>query len=166
MGENFEKTFATKIGKCTKFSSCMNKIKDTLNVTMKKKKRIILGQKDNENILAVEWMNQEIIVNINYRTELNKQWRYARKNGESREIIEEYKRKYITQQKKTSRMIGIANSNWEEKKIEETWRDGKKFWVMIAELLGKTKKREEAAYIYIYIYIYTEDGIKKEIMTH
>ena len=86
-------------------------------------------------------MNQEIIDNINYRTELNKQWRYARKNGESREIIEEYKRKYITQQKKTSRMMGIAKSNWEEKKIEETWRDGKKFWVMIAELLGKTKKK-------------------------
>ena len=71
--ENFEKTFATKIGKCTKFSSCMNKIKDTLNVTMKKKKRIILGKKDNENILAAEWMNQEIINNINYRTELNRQ---------------------------------------------------------------------------------------------
>ena len=27
--ENFEKTFAAKIGKCTKFRSCMNKIKDS-----------------------------------------------------------------------------------------------------------------------------------------
>merc|ERR1712055_945864 len=53
--------------------------------------------------MAAEWMNQEIIDNINYRTELNRKWRYARKNGESREKIEECKKKYDTQQKKTSR---------------------------------------------------------------
>ena len=75
-------------------------------------------------------------------------------------MIDECKEKYITQQKKTSWMMGVEKSNWEEKKIEETWRDGKKFWVMIAELLGNTKKRDEAAYVY------TEEGIKKEIMTY
>merc|ERR1712055_1233662 len=52
--------------------------------------------------MAAEWMNQEIIDNINYRNELSKQWRSARKNGESREMIDECKRKYNTQQKKTS----------------------------------------------------------------
>ena len=28
---------------------------------------------------------------------------------------------------------------WEIKKIEETWKDGKKFWSMIKELLGNNK---------------------------
>ena len=57
-------------------------------------------------------------------------------------------------------MTGIKKSNWEEKKIEETWKDGKKFWKMIGELLGKTKKREDETYVY------TEEGSKKEIMTY
>ena len=57
-------------------------------------------------------------------------------------------------------MMGIRKSRWEEKKIEETWRDGKKFWTMIEELLGKTKKREEDTYVF------TEDGSKREIMTY
>ena len=39
---NFEEAFLPKIGKCTTFKSCMNKIKSTLNTTMRKK-RIKLG---------------------------------------------------------------------------------------------------------------------------
>ena len=57
-------------------------------------------------------------------------------------------------------MMGIRKSKWEERKIEETWKDGKKIWTMIEELLGKTKKREEDTYVF------TEDGSKKEIMTY
>ena len=47
---------------------------------------------------------------------------------------------------------------WEIKKIEETWKDGKKFWAMIKELLGNNKEKEEDKYIY------TQEGYKKEIM--
>ena len=46
---------------------------------------------------------------------------------------------------------------WEIKKVEETWRDGKKFWTMIKELFGKSKEKEED------IYVYTEEGLKKDI---
>merc|ERR1712030_14527 len=45
---------------------------------------------------------------------------------------------------------------WEVKKIEGTWKDGKKFWTMIKELLGKSKEKED-------IYVYTEEGLKKDI---
>ena len=43
-------------------------------------------------------------------------------------------------------------------KIEESWNNGKRFWTMIRELLGKKKEREEE------VYVYTEEGEKKEIM--
>ena len=46
---------------------------------------------------------------------------------------------------------------WEIKKIEETWKDGKKFWSMIKELLGNNKEKDEDTYVY------TQEGLKKEI---
>ena len=47
---------------------------------------------------------------------------------------------------------------WEIRKIEETWKDGKKFWSMIKELLGNNKEREEDTFVY------TQEGEKKEIV--
>ena len=45
----------------------------------------------------------------------------------------------------------------EEENIIEPKKDGKKFWSMIRELLGKNKGRDEDAYVY------TEEGMKKNI---
>ena len=45
---------------------------------------------------------------------------------------------------------------WEIRKIEETWKDGKKFWSMIKELLGNNKEREEDTFVY------TQEGEKKD----
>ena len=104
-------------------------------------------------------MNQEIIDNINLRSKYSRQWRYARKNGEPDEVIESCKKRYFEQQSKTSIMLGNKKSSWEEKKIEETWKDGKKFWTMV-ELLGKTKEKDEETFVF------TEEGNKKEIMTY
>jgi len=55
-------------------------------------------------------------------------------------------------------MSGDKKSQWEKKKITETWKDGKKFWKMIKELLGKNKEIVDDAYVY------TEEGLKEEIM--
>ena len=115
---------------------------------MRKRKRIKLGRKGSETILAAEWMDQEIIDNINLRNKYSRQWRYARKNKEPEEIINICKERYVTQQRKTSVMMGDRKSRWEEKKIEETWKDGKKFWAMIDELLGKNKKKEKKRHLY------------------
>ena len=59
----------------------------------------------------------------------------------SEDIIEGCKRRYLEQQKKTSIMSGNKKGQWEENKIKETWNDGKKFWTMIKELLGKNKEK-------------------------
>ena len=53
-------------------------------------------------------------------------------------------------------MPGNKKGKW-EKKIIETKKDGKKFWNMIKELLGKNKDRDEEAHVY------TEEGMKKNI---
>ena len=55
-------------------------------------------------------------------------------------------------------MAGEKKSEREKKKVEETWRDGKKFWNMIKELTCKKKEKEEEAYVY------TQESERKEIM--
>ena len=100
----------------------------------------------------------ELIDNINLRSKLSRKWRLARKRKEPEEILKVYKEEYEKQQKKTSIMSCKKKGEWEIRKIEETWKDGKKFWSMIKELLGKNKEKEEEAYVF------TEEGVKKEIM--
>ena len=55
-------------------------------------------------------------------------------------------------------MSGKKKGEWEIRKIEETWKDGKKFWTMIKELLGKNKEKDEETFVY------TTEGDKKEIL--
>merc|ERR1712179_612241 len=85
-------------------------------------------------------------------------WRYARKREDPEEVVERYKRDYMDQKSKTAIMTQSKKSIWENKKIEETWKDSKTFWRMIAELLGKDKNGNEEAFIF------TEEGERKEIM--
>ena len=122
---------------------------------MKRKKRIKLGSKNKVKLLAAEWVDSELIENIKMRSKLSREWRHARKRKEPIIIIEQYKRRYLHQQRITSIMTGDKKSAWESKKIAETWKDSKKFWKMIKELLGKNKELEEE------VFIYTEDRVKK-----
>ena len=64
----------------------------------------------------------------------------------------------MEQKKITAKMTARKKGEWEKKKIEETKRDGKRFWEMIRELLGENNEREEETYVY------TKDGVRKEIM--
>merc|ERR1711913_225988 len=108
-----------------------------------------------KTILAAEWVDAELISNIKLRSNYSRQWRLARKNKESEEVIEGCKRRYLEQQRKTSIMSGSNKGLWEEKKIKETWKDGKKFWTMIKELLGKNKEKDED------MFVYTTEGDKR-----
>merc|ERR1711874_371696 len=118
----------------------------------RKRKKIKIGDKKKNKILAAEWVDEEPIRNIKLRTYYSREWRIARKNKSPPEIIEQCINRYLKQQRITSIMSWDKKSQWEKKKIEETWKNGKKFWKMIKELLGKNKEMEEEAYIY------TEEG--------
>ena len=54
-------------------------------------------------------------------------------------------------------MCNDKKSQWEEKKIKETWNNGKKYWKMIRELLEEDLDIEEDTYVY------TNEGVKVEI---
>ena len=92
---------------------------------MRKRKRIKVGGKGKYVILPAEWVDEELIRNIKLRTNYSRQWEIARKNNSSAEVIEQCKRRYMKQQYITSFMSGDKKSQWEEKKIEETWNNGK-----------------------------------------
>ena len=54
-------------------------------------------------------------------------------------------------------MSGNKKVEWEKIKIIETKTDGKKFQKLVKDLLGKSRKREEDAYVY------AKDGVKHNI---
>ena len=135
----------------------MNKIKNSVEYAMRRKLKRRPGGKKAITLKAAPWVDTDLLKNIKQRSNCSKAWRKARKNNEPEEVINELKQKYILQKSRTAIMTSQKKSQWEEKKIAETWEDSKKFWKMIKELLGKDKKDSEEAYIY------TEEGVKIEI---
>ena len=111
----------------------MKKIKTTLDITLREKKRIKIGKRKNQTVLAAEWVDTELTDNISLRSKLSRRWRIARKNKEPEETLRRYKEEYEKQQRKNSIMSCKKKGEWEVKKVEETWKDGKKFWTMIKE---------------------------------
>ena len=100
------------------------KNKNNLKYNSKKeKKRIKVGKRGRQTILAAEWVDSELLDNISLRNKLSREWRLARKNGETDDVIEACKERYEKQQKKTTILSGSKKGEW-EKKIEETWKDG------------------------------------------
>ena len=59
----------------------------TLNSTMRRKKKIKIGDKKKNLMLAAEWVDEELIRNIKLRTLYSREWRIARKNKSPPEII-------------------------------------------------------------------------------
>ena len=135
----------------------MKKLKTTQDAVLKKKKRIKIGKRGKHTVIAAEWVDMELIENINLRSKLSRKWRLARKQGQTEEILKAHKEEYEKQQRKTSIMSGRKKGEWEVRKIEETRKNGKKLWNMIKELLGNNKEKEGETYVY------TQDGEKREI---
>ena len=152
-----ERDLLSKIGKKISFSGLMRKIKASQDKVLKKSKIVKVGKKGNMRIAAAEWVDDELIDNIETRGKLSRKWRIARKKQEPQEVLNKCKEEYKSQQIKTSDMAGEKKGEWEKRKIIETRRDGKKFWNLIKDLLGKNRNREEDAYVY------TEEGVRNNI---
>merc|ERR1712239_73085 len=160
--EKCAKDFKTRIGKKSSFKNCMNKIRSSVEHTMRKKLKKKPSRKKKEKkyiIKAATWVDPELLRSISLRSKLSRAWRYARKRKEPEQVLEIYKQEYVSQKIITAKLTGLKKSQWEVKKIEETWKDSKSFWKMIKELLGKDKEESDEAYIY------AEDGEKMEIGT-
>ena len=96
----------------------MKKIKTTLDITLQEKKRIKIGKRRNQTVLAAEWVDTELTDNISLRSKLSRRWRIARKNKEPEETLRRYKEEYEKQQRKTSIMSCKKKGEWEVKKVE------------------------------------------------
>merc|ERR1712179_400770 len=140
--------FKTKIGKKMSFKGCMGKIKTSVEHAMRRKMKRKPGGKKKLTLKAAPWVDGELISNIKLRSKYSREWGHARKRGEPEEVVERYRRSYMDQKSRTAIMTENKKSLWESKKIEETWKDSKAFWKMIAELLGKNKNNTEEAFIF------------------
>ena len=136
------KTLKPKLGKKTGFRNFLEKMKRTFNSTLRKRKRIKLTRKGNTTLVAAEWVDQELIDSIKLRSRWSREWRRVRKRKETDEVIKACRDRYLEQKKITAKMTARKKGEW-EKKIEETKKDGKRFWEMIIELLGENNEREE-----------------------
>ena len=81
-------------------------MKKTVDIVLKRKKRIKLGRKGRKTLSAAEQVDQELIDNIKLRNRLSKNWRFTRRNNLAKEVQEESKRKYEYQKKLTAKMAG------------------------------------------------------------
>ena len=79
----------------------MEKIKSTKDTVLRKRKRIKVGKRGKHKVIAVEWVDIELIDNINLRSKLSR-WRMARKQKEPKEVLKIYEEEYKEQQRKTS----------------------------------------------------------------
>ena len=100
----FEEAFEKQIGKKTGFRRCIDKMKYTLNHTMRKRKKIRTSKSNNKVLLAAVWMDEELRDNIKLRSSYSKAWNIAKKNKDQPEKIEECKSRYIEQKKITKIM--------------------------------------------------------------
>merc|ERR1711874_718770 len=71
-------SFKSKIGKKISFKKCIEKIKTSVNSTMKKRKKIRPGGKKEMKLLAAEWVDRELIENVKLRSKLNRECRYTK----------------------------------------------------------------------------------------
>ena len=135
-----------------------NREKDKLQWTYEKNKNItrksIEEEQNNKGrkkgdirVAAAEWVDEELIENIKIRGKLSRRWRIARKKGEPQEVLNNYEKEYKQQQIKTSIMSGNKKGEWEKRKIIETMKDGKKFWNLIKDVLGKNRNKNEDAFV-------------------
>ena len=59
--KKFETAFIPQVGKKISFKKCMNKMKTTLNTTMRNRNKIKVGGKGKNKMLAAEWVDEELI---------------------------------------------------------------------------------------------------------
>ena len=101
----------------------MKKLKISVNLTLRKRKKIRVRRKGNKIIRAAEWVDQELMDNIKLRMKLNRIWRYARKSNLPEIVQEEFKQKYEIQKKLTSAMAGEKKkANGRKRKLRKPGR--------------------------------------------
>merc|ERR1712030_41272 len=126
----------------------MNKIELAQEKTLKKTRKIKIGNKEKKTVLSAEWMDAQAVVYIRERKIKSRVWRFARRRNSPQQDIIILKESYKDQQVTTSRYVGQRKGGWEKRKILEARKNSKILWNMAKEIAGKTKKKDEQVYVY------------------
>ena len=102
--KRMEKELEGMIRGPTSFSGLMNKIEIAQERTLKKTRRIKIGNKGKRPVLSAEWMDAQAIVYIRERKIKSKAWRYARRRNAPQQDIDILKKSYEEQQTTTKNM--------------------------------------------------------------
>ena len=92
-------------------------------------------------------MDRRGIMLIRLRKIKNRTWRRARKKNAPQREQRVLKRKYELQKRITSIYLGKSKGDWEKEKILKARTNSKILWEFTKDIAGKTKKRDEKAYI-------------------
>ena len=115
--------FKSRIGKKHSFRGCMNKLKISLEHTMRRTLTLKKGGGKPLSMVSAPWVDTELLENIKLRSQLSREWRYARKRKEPVEVLKAYEDNYLLQKSRTAILTGQKKSHWEESKIAEFWGD-------------------------------------------
>ena len=123
---------------------------------LKRTRKIKIGVKGKDTILSAPWMDRKGQMLIKLRKIKSRAWRHARKKNAPQREQTLLKRRYEMQKRATSIYLGKRKGDWEKEKILKARTNSKILWDFTRNISGKTKKKDEEAYIYI-------DGEKKAI---
>ena len=106
-----EKNLEGKVNGPISFNSLKDKIEISQSQTLKRTKRMKVGRIGNKLVVAAEWVDEEVQFYIKERKYKNKDWRQARNKKAPMDTQNILKARYIEQQIKTSRLIGMKKGN-------------------------------------------------------
>ena len=89
---------------------------------------------------------------IKLRKLKSRAWRHARKKNAPQREQALLKRRYEMQKRTASIYLGKGKGDWEKEKILKARTNSKILWDFTRDISGKTKKKNEEAYIYMGIF--------------
>ena len=156
--EKMEKDLERRVRGPMSFKGMMAIIAVTQERHLRKTKKIQVGKKEKEEVLAAPWMDRKGRYMIKLRRRKNRAWRRARKMNAPRRVLQLLKRKYEAEKRITSIYLGKRKNNWEKEMIRKAHENSKTLWNFAKEIQGTKRRKETKTHVYI-------EGEKKAIET-
>ena len=153
--EKMEKEVEKRINGPMSFKGMMAILVVSQEKHLKRTKRVQIGKRG-EDILSAPWIDKIGLMLIRLRRVKSRAWRRARRKNALQREQTILKRKYELQKKMTAIYLGKRKSNWEQEMIQKAKTNNKVLWNFAKDMAGKTKKKDEKAFIYM-------NGEKKDL---
>ena len=149
--EKMEKDLENKVRGNMSFKGMMAIVAVTQERHLKKTRKIQVGRKGEEEVLAAPWMDRKGRYMIKMRRRKNRAWREARRRNATRRVLMILKRKYEAEKKLTSEYLGKRKNKWEKEMIKKAHENSKILWNFAKEIQGVKRNKETKTYIYMWM---------------